>query len=72
MFFGIKNAENGGYAVGAFNVYNMEGVQAVVSAAEEELSPAILQVRSTLQTQRDIAWRDLLITKPSLCFHVPT
>lgn len=40
----LNNAENGGYAVGAFNVYNMEGVQAVVSAAEEELSPAILQI----------------------------
>lgn len=43
---GIKNAEKGGYAVGAFNVYNLEGVEAVVSAAEEEQSPAILQVRS--------------------------
>jgi fructose/tagatose bisphosphate aldolase len=43
----IKNAERGGYAVGAFNVYNMEGAEAVVSAAEEENSPAILQVRMT-------------------------
>jgi len=42
----MKNAEKGGYAVGAFNVYNMEGVEAVVAAAEEEQSPAILQVRS--------------------------
>lgn len=43
----IKNAERGGYAVGAFNVYNMEGAEAVVAAAEEENSPAILQVRMT-------------------------
>jgi fructose/tagatose bisphosphate aldolase len=43
----IKNAERGGYAVGAFNVYNMEGAEAVVTAAEEENSPAILQVRMT-------------------------
>lgn len=43
--FYTKDAENGGYAVGAFNVYNLEGVEAVVSAAEEEKSPAILQVR---------------------------
>lgn len=43
--FCIKNAEKGGYAVGAFNVYNMEGAEAVVAAAEEENSPAILQVR---------------------------
>ncbi|KAG4400652.1 hypothetical protein GLYMA_07G103000v4 [Glycine max] len=40
----LNNAEKGGYAVGAFNVYNLEGVEAVVSAAEEEQSPAILQI----------------------------
>lgn len=40
----LKNADNGGYAIGAFNVYNLEGVEAVVAAAEELRSPAILQV----------------------------
>ncbi|KAG0460043.1 hypothetical protein HPP92_023171 [Vanilla planifolia] len=40
----LLNAENGGYAVGAFNVYNIEGVEAVVSAAEDQRSPAILQI----------------------------
>ncbi|ESW24674.1 hypothetical protein PHAVU_004G150100 [Phaseolus vulgaris] len=40
----LNNAEKGGYAVGAFNVYNLEGAEAVVSAAEEEQSPAILQI----------------------------
>jgi uncharacterized protein YgbK (DUF1537 family) len=40
----LLNAENGGYAIGAFNVYNLEGIDAVVSAAEAEKSPAILQV----------------------------
>ncbi|KAF9592454.1 hypothetical protein IFM89_014944 [Coptis chinensis] len=40
----LLNAETGGYAVGAFNVYNLEGVEAVVAAAEEERSPAILQI----------------------------
>lgn len=47
-FLNIKNAEKGGYAVGAFNVYNLEGVEAVVAAAEAEKSPAILQVISSL------------------------
>jgi fructose/tagatose bisphosphate aldolase len=42
----VKNAEKGGYAVGAFNVYNLEGIKAVVAAAEAEKSPAILQVRN--------------------------
>uniref|UniRef100_A0A2P2JJM3 Uncharacterized protein LOC100779987 isoform X2 n=1 Tax=Rhizophora mucronata TaxID=61149 RepID=A0A2P2JJM3_RHIMU len=40
----LLNAEKGGYAVGAFNVYNIEGAQAVVAAAEEENSPAIIQI----------------------------
>jgi len=45
-FLVVKNAEKGGYAVGAFNVYNLEGIEAVVAAAETEKSPAILQVRN--------------------------
>ncbi|KAK9115237.1 hypothetical protein Syun_022034 [Stephania yunnanensis] len=40
----LQNAQTGGYAVGAFNVYNLEGVKAVIAAAEEENSPAILQI----------------------------
>ncbi|ESQ34977.1 hypothetical protein EUTSA_v10006567mg [Eutrema salsugineum] len=40
----LLNAQKGGYAIGAFNVYNLEGIEAVVAAAEEENSPAILQV----------------------------
>jgi tagatose 1,6-diphosphate aldolase GatY/KbaY len=40
----LQMAEEGGYAIGAFNVYNLEGVRAVVAAAEEEYSPAILQL----------------------------
>ena len=36
-------AQKGGYAVGAFNVENMEMVQAVVAAAEELRSPVIMQ-----------------------------
>ncbi len=37
-------AQKGRYAVGAFNVYNLEGVVAVIRAAESESSPVILQV----------------------------
>ena len=39
----LLDAQNGGYAVGAFNVENMEMVQAVVAAAEELHSPVIMQ-----------------------------
>ena len=40
----LQAAQAGGYALGAFNVYNLEGVRAVVGAAEELHSPAILQI----------------------------
>ena len=39
----LLKAQEGGYAVGAFNVENMEMVQAVVAAAEELRSPVIMQ-----------------------------
>ena len=40
----FKKAYAGGYAVGAFNVNDMEMVQAIVEAANELNSPVILQV----------------------------
>ena len=40
----FKKAYEGGYAIGAFNVNNMEMVQAIVEAANECKSPVILQV----------------------------
>jgi tagatose 1,6-diphosphate aldolase GatY/KbaY len=39
----MLDAQKGGYAIGAFNVENMEMVQAVIAAAEEKNSPVILQ-----------------------------
>lgn len=39
----LLDAQKEGYAVGAFNVENMEMVQAVVAAAEELKSPVIMQ-----------------------------
>ena len=40
----FKKAYEGGYAVGAFNVNNMEIIQGIVDAAKQEQSPLILQV----------------------------
>jgi fructose-bisphosphate aldolase class II len=37
-------ARKNGYAVGAFNVQNLETIKAIVEAAQEEKSPAILQI----------------------------
>lgn len=39
----FKKAYDGGYAIGAFNVNNMEIVQAITEAADELRSPIILQ-----------------------------
>ncbi len=40
----FKKAYDGGYAIGAFNVNNMEIVQGITEAAREEKAPLILQV----------------------------
>lgn len=40
----FQKAHGGGYAIGAFNVNNMEIIQGIVEAAKEEKSPLILQV----------------------------
>ena len=40
----FKKAYNGGYAIGAFNVNNMEIIQGITEAAIEEHAPLILQV----------------------------
>ena len=40
----FKKAYAGGYAIGAFNINNMEIIQAITEAAAEEKSPVILQV----------------------------
>lgn len=40
----LHTARRNAYAIGAFNVYNLEGVKAVIDAAEALQSPAMLQL----------------------------
>lgn len=40
----LNSAMAGNYAVGAFNIHNLESLQAVVTAAQEEKSPVIVAV----------------------------
>ena len=40
----FKKAYAGGYAIGAFNINNMEIIQAIAEAAKEDNSPVIMQV----------------------------
>ena len=39
----LDEAASGGYGVGAFNVNNMEQIQAIMEAARETASPVIIQ-----------------------------
>ncbi|NLV91012.1 MAG: class II fructose-bisphosphate aldolase [Firmicutes bacterium] len=51
----LTAADRGGYAVGAFNAFNVETTQAVVAAAEAEKSPVILLVYDGHQRHFGIA-----------------
>lgn len=42
----LLDARKGGYAVGSFNIFNLESAKAVVAAAEAEDAPVMLQVWS--------------------------
>ena len=50
----LLDAQAGRYAVGAFNVENMEMVQAVVAAAEELRAPVILQTTPSTVKYADV------------------
>jgi tagatose 1,6-diphosphate aldolase GatY/KbaY len=44
----LRAAVADGYAIGAFNVYNLEGARAVVGAAEAHRSPVMLQIHPSV------------------------
>ena len=47
----LDEAAKGGYGVGAFNVNNMEQIQAIMQAAHETPSPVIIQARARTLTR---------------------
>jgi len=57
----LDEAAKGGYGVGAFNVNNMEQIQAIMQAAVEARSPAIIQAsRGALKYSKLIYLRNLI------------
>ena len=54
-------ALNGGYAVGAFNVNNMEMTQGIVAAVAEEKAPLILQVSRGARAYASISYLKAII-----------
>lgn len=72
----LLKAQKGGYAVGAFNVENMEMVKAVIAAAEELNAPVILQTTpstvqyGTLSTFQAIVASEAKKAKIPVCLHL--
>src|SRR5918911_5538796 len=57
----FADAYSGGYAVGAFNVNNMEIVQGIMQAVAEERAPVILQISKGARNYADMDYLKALI-----------
>lgn len=72
----LADAQKGGYAVGAFNVENMEMVKAVIAAAEELHAPVMLQTTpstikyGTLETYYAIVAAEAKKAVVPVCLHL--
>lgn len=72
----LAEAQSGGYAVGAFNVENMEMVKAVIAAAEELNAPVMLQTTpstvkyGTLKTYQAIVAAEAAKASVPVCLHL--
>lgn len=72
----LSEAQKGGYAVGAFNVENMEMVKAVIAAAEELHAPVMLQTTpstvkyGTLETYYAIVSAEAKKASVPVCLHL--
>lgn len=72
----LTDAQAGGYAVGAFNVENMEMVRAVIAAAEELNAPVMLQTTpstvkyASLETYRAIVAAEAAKASVPVCLHL--
>ncbi|MCX8065692.1 MAG: ketose-bisphosphate aldolase [Candidatus Hydrogenedentes bacterium] len=68
----LEEATKGGYGVGAFNVNNMEQIQAIMEAANETNSPVIIQAsRGALQYSRMIYLKKLIEAAVEEYPHIP-
>ncbi len=68
----FKKAYDGGYAIGAFNVNNMEIVQGITEACEEENAPVILQVSKGARAYANpIYLRKLVDAAAEACPDIP-
>ena len=72
----LDKAKDGGYAVPAFNVYNMETAMGILAAAEETNAPIIMQTYSRLFTNEEgyyvaaVALAAAKAAKVPICYHL--
>ena len=64
----FKKAYDGGYAIGAFNVNNMEIVQGITEACGEENAPVILQVSKGARAYANHNYLVKLVEAAALCY----
>jgi fructose-bisphosphate aldolase class II len=68
----LDEAAKGGYGVGAFNVNNMEQIQAIMEAARETRSPAIVQAsRGARSYAQDLYLYHLMLAATELYPEIP-
>jgi fructose-bisphosphate aldolase class II len=67
----LASATTGKYAVGAFNIHNMESLQAVISAAHEENSPVIVAVTPSAIKYAGLAYLVELVKTAARLTSVP-
>lgn len=67
----LAYAMAGKYAVGAFNIHNLESLQAVVTAAEEENSPVIVAVTPSAIKYSGLAYLTQLVKMAAEVTPVP-
>ncbi len=68
----LDHAAENGYGVGAFNVNNMEQIQAIMAAAEETDSPVIVQAsRGARSYSQDAYLRHLMLAAAELHPRIP-
>lgn len=72
----LSIADNGGFAIPAFNVYNMETVMGIIGAAEELRAPVILQCYSRLMSNDEGYYLSPIVLAAAarasvpVCFHL--
>ncbi|MCM1103423.1 MAG: class II fructose-1,6-bisphosphate aldolase [Clostridium sp.] len=64
----FKKAYEGGYAIGAFNVNNMEIVQGITEACAEEKAPVILQVSKGARAYANHNYLVKLVEAATICY----